>query len=224
MHGLSDPSSDLADKPALDVIARSARELSAARTTHPSRSKAHCVARFRRGRSADPGQHYFVAESAGRLVRCGGWSRRRTRFFGGDARKARCGRTGSSTDAAKIRAFFVDPDHARQGIGHALLSKCESEAQASGFSRFELMATPSGVRLYAARGYVPGERIRYPLGVEGQSIEFVPMSSRCPHDFPATVPAGVHRLLCLDGQRRRSVAAGVSEVSCGRRSADRTGG
>jgi hypothetical protein len=38
-----------------------------------------------------------------------------------------------------------------------------------------MMATLPGVKLYAARGYVCGERVRYDLG-DGESIEFVPMT------------------------------------------------
>ncbi len=36
------------------------------------------------------------------------------------------------------------------------------------------MATLPGLKLYAARGYVGGEMVRYDLGA-GESIEFVPM-------------------------------------------------
>jgi|SRR5579883_2471437 len=118
---------------------------------------------------------YFVVESAGRLIGCGGWSYRRT-LFGGDARADRdAGTLDPSSDAAKIRAFFVDPDAARQGIGSALLEHCEAEARRHGFRRAEMMATLPGVRLYQARGYVPGERVHYPVG-SGVSIEFLPMS------------------------------------------------
>lgn len=118
---------------------------------------------------------YFVVESAGRLVGCGGWSYRRT-LFGGDARTGRdAGTLDPNTDAAKIRAFFVDPTAARQGIGTALLERCEAEARRQGFRCVEMMATLPGVRLYEARGYVPGGRVRYPLGSD-LSIEFVPMS------------------------------------------------
>jgi hypothetical protein len=46
-----------------------------------------------------------------------------------------------------------------------------------GFARFELMATLSGVRLYVARGYAPGDPIRWPLG-DGLTIEFVPMTKQ----------------------------------------------
>lgn len=118
---------------------------------------------------------YFVVEAEGRLLGCGGWSYRRT-LFGGDARSGRDAATlDPSRDAAKIRAFFVDPDAARGGIGSALLEHCEAQARRHGFRRAEMMATLPGVRLYAARGYVPGERVSYPLA-PGLTIEFVPMS------------------------------------------------
>lgn len=118
---------------------------------------------------------YFVVESAGRLIGCGGWSFRRT-LFGGDARAERdAGTLDPRTDAAKIRAFFIDPDAARRGIGTALLEHCEAEARRHGFQRAEMMATLPGVRLYAARGYVPAEKVHYALA-DGLSIEFVPMS------------------------------------------------
>ena len=118
---------------------------------------------------------YFVAQAAVQLVGCGGWSFRRT-LFGSDARPDRDPQTlDPKTDAAKIRAFFVHPKYARQGIGTALLTRCEAAARARGFSRFELMATLPGVRLYQARGYEPGELIRWPLPA-GPAIEFVPMS------------------------------------------------
>lgn len=118
---------------------------------------------------------YFVIESEGRLIGCGGWSYRRT-LFGGDAGAERdAGVLDPRTDAAKIRAFFVDPEAARSGIGSALLAHCEAEARRHGFQRAEMMATLPGLRLYEARGYVAGARVQYPLAA-GLSIEFVPMS------------------------------------------------
>jgi len=118
---------------------------------------------------------YFVVEAQGRLIGCGGWSYRRT-LFGGNARAGRdAGALDPSTDAAKIRAFFVDPEAARRGIGSALLDHCEAEARRHGFRRAEMMATLPGKRLYEARGYVPGDKVHYPVG-PGVAIEFVPMS------------------------------------------------
>jgi GNAT superfamily N-acetyltransferase len=109
---------------------------------------------------------FFAAEAApGVLAGCGGWSFRRT-LFGSDAMGAE--RDASTLDprlaAARIRAFFVDPAHARRGIGTLLLKHCESEARAQGFTRAELMSTLPGLHLYSARGYVAGERISHPVG------------------------------------------------------------
>jgi GNAT superfamily N-acetyltransferase len=118
---------------------------------------------------------YFVVETGTTIVGCGGWSYRRT-LFGGDSRAERDGaELNPRTEAAKIRAFFVDPAHARQGIGTMLLDHCEAQARLRGFSRVEMMATLPGVRLYAARGYLPVDRVYYEVG-PGVTIEFVPMS------------------------------------------------
>jgi GNAT superfamily N-acetyltransferase len=118
---------------------------------------------------------FFVVEHDGAMVGCGGWSYRRT-LFGGDRRAERdAAELDPRTDPAKIRAFFVDPSHARKGIGTLLLQKCESEAKLRGFSRVELMSTLPGVRLYSARGYSGTERVHYEV-VPGVTIEFIPMS------------------------------------------------
>jgi hypothetical protein len=55
-----------------------------------------------------------------------------------------------------------------------LLNHCESEATARGFTRFEMMATLPGRKLYAARGYAPIGHVTHELA-PGLSIEFVPM-------------------------------------------------
>jgi GNAT superfamily N-acetyltransferase len=78
------------------------------------------------------------------------------------------------TDAAKIRAFFVHPQWARQGIGRILLNKCIQEAQLEGFQLLELMATLPGVKLYKAMGFEEKEQVKYQVG--GIEIDFVPMS------------------------------------------------
>ncbi|HEX8284958.1 MAG TPA: GNAT family N-acetyltransferase [Pyrinomonadaceae bacterium] len=117
---------------------------------------------------------YFVVESAGALVGCGGWSKRRT-LFGGDRYAERdAGALDPESEPAKIRAFFVHPEHARRGIARAILSACEGEAKAQGFRAVELMATLPGIRLYRACGYEGDERVGYDIG-DGVRIEFVPM-------------------------------------------------
>ena len=117
---------------------------------------------------------YFVAESDGQLIGCGGWSRRKT-LFGGDQFASRdSSELDPKKDAAKIRAFFVLPEYARQGIARAILAACEREARACGFQSIELMATLPGLKLYRACGYEGEERVEYEIG-EGLRIEFVPM-------------------------------------------------
>jgi N-acetylglutamate synthase-like GNAT family acetyltransferase len=117
---------------------------------------------------------YFVVEAEGKIVGCGGWSRRRT-LFGADAGPGRSSDLLDPTrEAARIRAFFVHPDWARRGIGRQLLDHCEAAARAHGFSAAELMATLPGQRLYRACGYVAGEPTQIPLG-GGLTVECVPM-------------------------------------------------
>lgn len=119
-------------------------------------------------------QTYFIAEREGVLAGCGGWSYRAT-LFGGDARAQRDANClDPASEAARIRAFFVDPAHARSGIASLLLERCEREAREHGFSRAELMATLPGVKFYSMRGYRSGERVQYEVG-GGETIEFVPM-------------------------------------------------
>jgi GNAT superfamily N-acetyltransferase len=121
---------------------------------------------------------FFVAETHTReIVACGGWSQRRT-LFGSDARAERDETLlDPKVDPARIRAFFVDPAHARHGIGRALLARCEADALRAGFSALETMATLPGMRLYGRCGYVPDPTIEHPLP-GGLTIRFVPMRKR----------------------------------------------
>jgi GNAT superfamily N-acetyltransferase len=162
------------DRPALQaLIARSARSLGAT-DYRPEQIEGALRGAFGVDTQLIDDGTYFVVESEGVLVGCGGWSRRRT-LFGGDAHSERNAQElDPNVDAAKIRAFFVDPDHARRGIGKTLLEHCETEARAQGFTRFELMGTLPGVRLYQALGYVGDERVHHPVA-PGVTIEFVPM-------------------------------------------------
>jgi GNAT superfamily N-acetyltransferase len=116
---------------------------------------------------------YFVAEDSARLVGCGGWSKRKT-LFGGDQYSAReAGYLDPESEPAKIRAFFIHPDHARKGIARAILSRCESEARAQGFRALELMATLPGIAFYKACGFLEQGNLDLDLG--GVKLELVPM-------------------------------------------------
>jgi N-acetylglutamate synthase-like GNAT family acetyltransferase len=107
---------------------------------------------------------YFVAESDGEIVGCGGWSKRRTLFGASEYESSRDDSLlDPSVDAAKIRAFFVHPNAARQGVGTAILDLCEAAAIGEGFRAAEMMATLPGVPLYTARGYRELESVDVPL-------------------------------------------------------------
>ncbi len=96
---------------------------------------------------------YYVAEADNQIIACGGWSKRET-LYGGDQHKAVADPLlDPATDAARIRAFFVHPGWARQGIGKMMINLCEAEAIKNGFKATELGATLPGEPLYAAMGY-----------------------------------------------------------------------
>jgi len=124
---------------------------------------------------------YFVVESAEGLIGCGGWSRRRT-LFGGDQYETRdTSYLEPASEPAKIRAFFIHPDHARKGVGRALLDRCESEAAAHGFRVLELMSTLPGVKFYQSCGYV--EQGDFNLDLHANvKLELVPMRKEIPAD------------------------------------------
>jgi GNAT superfamily N-acetyltransferase len=112
---------------------------------------------------------YFVCESGGgALLAVGGWSRRGT-LFGADRVKAsEDPLLDPATDPARIRAFFVHPDWARQGLGRRLFAECQSAARAAGFRTLTLVATLPGEPLYHALGFELTERfvLRLPDGTE----------------------------------------------------------
>jgi GNAT superfamily N-acetyltransferase len=123
---------------------------------------------------------YFAAENASdagaapRIVGCGGWSKRKT-LYGGDQWTGReATLLDPKHDAAKIRAFFIHPSWVRRGIATMILEACENAAVASGFVRFEMGATLTGVLLYQARGYVAIENLEVPLG-NGESLPILRM-------------------------------------------------
>jgi GNAT superfamily N-acetyltransferase len=122
---------------------------------------------------------YFVVEEDGEMAGCGGWSQRKT-LCGGDHHAVReDALLDPSTDAAKIRAIFVHPRWARQGIGSFLLKAAEDAAIAAGFTRLEMGATLTGVPLYMRRGYRAVEEMAIPLeaGVTMPVVRMVKMVS-----------------------------------------------
>ena len=97
---------------------------------------------------------YFVAEIGGAVVGCGGWSDREALYGAHGPAESDGPRINPRSGPARVRAFFVDPDHARRGIGKAILQASEAAARSAGFTRAALGATLAGEPFYAANGYV----------------------------------------------------------------------
>jgi GNAT superfamily N-acetyltransferase len=109
---------------------------------------------------------YFVIETDGELVACGGWSRRDRRYTGGDgAGDDRL--LDPATEPARVRAMFVRSDWTRRGLGRRILEECETAAKRGGFRALVLSATLSGLPLYQAYGFsaVEDEEMTMPDGV-----------------------------------------------------------
>lgn len=164
----------LADRPAIEeLIKASARGLSRADYSDEQIEGAIRTV-FGVDSNLIEDETYFVVESKGELIGCGGWSKRRT-LFGGDQYTTRdASELDPSTEPARIRAFFVHPKHARKGIARAILTACEGEAKAAGFQSLELMATLPGIKFYEANGYEGRESVELSVD-EGVAIGLVPM-------------------------------------------------
>lgn len=161
------------DIPALEaMIARSARALGRGYYT-AAETEAAIAYVFGVDSTLVADGSYLVAEADSVLAGCGGWSARRT-LFGGDRFAAReDAMLDPANDAARVRAFFVAPGFARQGVGAAILGACEAAAVAAGFRAAALMATLPGVPFYAAHGYVADAATVHDCG--GVAVTFVPM-------------------------------------------------
>lgn len=120
---------------------------------------------------------YFLVYVDRELAACGGWSFRKT-LFGSDKDASRdAAPLDPAEDPARIRAFFVRPNFARQGIASALLARCEREARKAGFRSLSLGATLPGQRLYAAHGFTAGAPVDHDRG-DGVLMEVIPMTKQ----------------------------------------------
>ncbi len=107
---------------------------------------------------------YFVVENNTSIIGCGGWSYRKL-LYGSDQLHTideSC-LLNPKHDAARVRAFFVDPNYVRKGIGTAILKVCEEAITVNGYTRAELAATLTGEPLYTSYGYVAVERYEIEL-------------------------------------------------------------
>ncbi len=121
------------------------------------------------------GTYYVITHPEGRLVACGGWSRRKTLYGGDQMKEAEDPLLDPRTEAARVRAFFVHPAWARRGLGRRLFERCLSDAAVAGFRMLELMATLPGEPLYQSLGFVAQERTEASLP-DGETLPVVRMT------------------------------------------------
>jgi len=96
---------------------------------------------------------YYVAESEqGSIVGCGGWTH------------ARPGDGVVEPKLGHIRHFATHPDWIKRGIGSAIYSRCETEAEAAGVTRFQCYASLNAVSFYSVLGFESMRRIDLKMG------------------------------------------------------------
>jgi N-acetylglutamate synthase-like GNAT family acetyltransferase len=120
---------------------------------------------------------YYVLESGGELVGCGGWSRRDKPYTGSGDASGDVRLLDPATEAARVRAMFVRADWTRRGLGRRILEACESAARHEGFRELYLVATKPGLPLYLAYGFEPLEELDVTMP-DGVAIECVSMEKR----------------------------------------------
>lgn len=76
-------------------------------------------------------------------------------------------------EAGEVTAVYVHPDHARQGVGRAILEHLETAAREAGLESLGLTASVNAARFYERFGYEPVERVDH--DINGEILECVRM-------------------------------------------------
>lgn len=90
---------------------------------------------------------YYLVEYEDHVIGCGGWCDRPpypNRTFGDQE---------PVIPQPTIRAFFVDPDFTRRGVGSAILTSVEADIRQAGYRSVELVTMLSAVNFYSSFGY-----------------------------------------------------------------------
>jgi GNAT superfamily N-acetyltransferase len=106
---------------------------------------------------------YFVVERDGRIIGCGGWSRRGSLFGSDHGRAGEDRALDPRSEPARVRAFFVHPEWARRSVGRSIMAACEEAIVNAGFGDATIVSTLAGVALYASFGYVENGRFEAAL-------------------------------------------------------------
>lgn len=134
---------------------------------------------------------YFVLESDGDFVACGGWSRRALLYTGSAESEEDGGLLDPVTEPAKVRAMFVRSDRTRRGLGRRILEECEASARREGFRQLVLLSTLPGVPLYLAYGFEPLEEVEVELS-DGVRMAAVTMEKSIGPGAPADGAGASH--------------------------------
>lgn len=118
--------------------------------------------------TVDEGHYFAVQDPDQNIIGTGGWSQRAPEH------RADPGKTPLARDTAIVRSIFVDPEHARRGIGKCIMRHIEQDAVAHGIRVLKLTATLSGTALYRSVGYQPVEQKHLVLS-DGTSFESLEM-------------------------------------------------
>lgn len=107
----------------------------------------------------EPSVDFVVAETGGEVVGFGEVTRADPDDYDGRA-------------DGEIRAVYVHPDHARGGVGSALLADLERRATDRGFETVALTASLNAVSFYEHHGYAAVETVVHRFGgaVPGEAV------------------------------------------------------
>lgn len=94
---------------------------------------------------------YYVAEDAGRLIGCGGWS-----FEEPGSRRLENG-------LAHLHHFTTDPAMVRRGVGRAIIARCLAMATARAVTCFEAFASLNAEPFYQSLGLERLDRVDLPM-------------------------------------------------------------
>lgn len=108
---------------------------------------------------AQPGliasERFYVAQSDGDIVGCGGWS-------------LEAPGSGDRTDGlAHIRHFATDPNTLGRGIGRAVFDRCATDARAAGMVNLQALSSLNAEPFYARMGLLTLKRIDIKMGSVG---------------------------------------------------------
>ncbi len=75
----------------------------------------------------------------------------------------------------RLQSLFVREDYHRQGVGRALVARCEQQISAHGSRSISLASTLYAVPFYQAMGYRKSTGVRTGRSFEGRGLPYQPM-------------------------------------------------